>query len=112
MPSIKQITKELNSIANDLLQLQDELNEIRKRKDKEENVNKPRRKRIESIMQTIEVAKEELEEVLSEEMDVSDAIPENLQNSERYELSSEAVDIMSDSVEKLDDILSKLQEII
>lgn len=112
MPSIKRITKELNNIANDLLQLQDELNEIRKRKEDEENMNNPRKKRIESIMENLQSAKEELEDVLSEEMDVLDAIPENLQNSERCELSSEAVYIMSDSVEKLDGILSELQEII
>lgn len=43
MPSIKRITKELTSIANDLLQLQEELNEIRERRKDEEIEKKKNR---------------------------------------------------------------------
>lgn len=48
-------------------------------------MNKVRRKRVEDVIQKIEELKAEVEEILDEESEYRDNIPENMQQSERYE---------------------------
>lgn len=48
-------------------------------------MNKERRKRIEDVISKLESLKDEVYEILEEETEYRDNIPENLQQSERYE---------------------------
>ena len=54
-------------------------------------MNKQRRKQISELMQKVSDLKEELDEVLQEEQDYYDNMPENLQYSARGENSEEAI---------------------
>ena len=57
-------------------------------------MNNLRRKRIEELSAQIEALKDLLEEIKDEEEEYRDNMPENLQNSERYEISDNACDIL------------------
>ena len=65
-------------------------------------MNKKRRKRIRDIIAQLEMDKDmtsELEDVLWEEEEAFDNMPENLQYGMRGEESQEAIDVMQDSIE-------------
>ena len=70
-------------------------------------MNKARRKKIKNIIKMIENRNEnaysELEDVLYDEQDAFDNMPENLQSRMRGEESSEAIDLMEDAISSLDD---------
>lgn len=83
-------------------------------------MNKLRRKRIASVINTlenitgydlIESAKDELEDILYEEEDAYDNMPENLQYSMRGEESSDAIDCLQEAVDKLDEAIDILNNI-
>lgn len=83
-------------------------------------MNKARRKRIASVIHTleniidynlIESAKDELEDILWEEEDAYDNMPENLQYSMRGEASSEAIDSLQDAVDALEEAVDIIDEI-
>jgi hypothetical protein len=54
--------------------------------------------------------KDALESVLSAEMGYRDNIPENLQNSERYEKASEAVDALQEAVDHVKNAIEYVNE--
>ena len=56
-------------------------------------MNKNRRKRIADLRERIDIIKNELEEVMEEEQDARDNLPNNLQDSEKAEKMDEAVSI-------------------
>lgn len=83
-------------------------------------MNKSRRKRIASVIRTlesiidydlIESAKDELEDILYEEEDAYDNMPENLQCSMRGEESSDAIDYLQEAVDSLEEALDTLNEL-
>lgn len=83
-------------------------------------MNKARRKRIASVIHTleniidydlIESAKDELENILYEEEDAYDNMPENLQYSMRGEESSEAIDNLQEAVDLLEEAIDTLNEL-
>lgn len=83
-------------------------------------MNKLRRKRIASVINTlenitgydlIESAKDELEDILYEEEDAYDNMPENLQYSIRGEESSDAIDCLEEAVDSLEEALDTLNEL-
>ena len=83
-------------------------------------MNKSRRKRIASVISIleniidydlIESAKDELEDILYEEEDAYDNMPENLQYSMRGEESSDAIDNLQEAVYNLEEALDSLNEI-
>ena len=83
-------------------------------------MNKARRKRIVSVIKTlenitdynlVESTKNEIEDILWEEEDAYDNMPENLQYSMRGEESSEAIDYLQEAVDKLDETVDILNEI-
>lgn len=82
-------------------------------------MNKSRRKRIAAVISTlenagydiIESAKDEIEDILWEEEDAYDNMPENLQYSMRGEESSEAIDNLQEAVDNLEEALNSLNEI-
>lgn len=80
-------------------------------------MNKARLKKIKKVAEEIEkiagelsVANDELRDLLYEEEDYHDNMPENLQYSYQGERSEEAIDIMNDATEKLDEILQRIEQ--
>ena len=55
-------------------------------------MNKIRRKNLQSIIDQLEELKSSLEDLQAEEEEYRDNIPENMQESERYEKADEACD--------------------
>ena len=74
-------------------------------------MNKQRRKSISDIIKNIENIKMELENILYDEQDYFDNMPENLQGSIRGEQSEEAIDILTEAVDGLEEIANSLEEI-
>ena len=83
-------------------------------------MNKTRRKRITSVIHTlesiidydlIESAKDELEDILYEEEDAYDNMPENLQCSMRGEESSDAIDSLQEAIDVLEEAIDTLNEL-
>lgn len=83
-------------------------------------MNKARRKRIASVIHTleniidydlIESAKDELEDILYEEEDAYDNMPENLQYSIRGEESSDAIDSLQEAIDALEEAIDTLNEL-
>ena len=83
-------------------------------------MNKARRKRIASVISTlenitgydlIETARDEIEDILWEEEDAYDNMPENLQYSMRGEESSDAIDSLQEAVDALEEAKDALNEL-
>ena len=72
-------------------------------------MNKQRRKDIDTIIQTLEEIREQIQFVLEEEQEYLDNIPENLQNSERYETAQTAVSELEEANGSIDDIIEHLE---
>ena len=75
-------------------------------------MNKDRRKKIADVISKFEHVKEMLEDILYEEQDYYDNIPENLLGSERAENSEEAIDMMQEAVENIEEAINNLNEVI
>lgn len=75
------------------------------------NMNKQRRTEIANIVTELEILKERLDKVFSEEQDVFDNMPENLQYSMRGEESQEAIDNMDGAMSDLENVISQLEDI-
>ena len=74
-------------------------------------MNNARRKKINNIIEKgsdivelLEEIKAAIEEVKDEEQDYLDNIPENLQNSEKYELADNAVQSLESALDWIDNI--------
>ena len=83
-------------------------------------MNKARRKRIASVIGTlknitnydlIETTKDEIEDILWEEDDAYNNMPENLQYSMRGEESSDAIDSLQEAVDALEEAIDALNEL-
>ncbi len=72
-------------------------------------MNKQRRKTINEIYEKIAELRDWLEEVKDEEECYRDNMPENLQNSERYEIANEACDNLDYAMSSLDDALDYIE---
>ena len=68
------------------------------------------RERINKIIETLEVSKDEINEIMDEEQEALDNMPENLQDSERAELSQNAIDLLDSSINNLEEVISNLEE--
>lgn len=75
-------------------------------------MNKQRRKEIQKNIQLLEEAKNNLENILSDEQDYFDNMPENLQGSIRGEDSEEAIDVLQEAIDAIDECVSSLNDII
>lgn len=72
-------------------------------------MNKKRRDILyKSAIPLLEQAKSILERVVSDEEDALDNIPENLQESERYEKIEDAVDNLNEAVENIGDAIENI----
>lgn len=75
-------------------------------------MNKARRKVLQEIYNIISDAKDDLEVVFDEEEEYKENIPENLQNSERYEKAEEATDNISLALSSLEEALDYINDIL
>ena len=73
-------------------------------------MNNERRKRIDEIISSLEDLKSQIEDVLLEEEEYKDNIPENLTSSERYMKAESACDNLDNAAVSLDDITNYLEE--
>lgn len=75
-------------------------------------MNKARRGSIRLIIQQIEEAVSRLEEVLAEEEEYRDNIPENLQDSAVHERAEEACDGIQIEIDSLNETADNLRAVI
>lgn len=75
-------------------------------------MNKLRRKALNALIERIDDIYSELEALADEERDYRDNMPENLQNSERYEAADVAVSSLEDALDNLDSAKSSIEEAI
>lgn len=75
-------------------------------------MNKQRRKRISEFIEKANELSREIEEVLNEEQDYYDYMPENLQNSERGQNSEEAISDLEEAQSCIEDCISNLEAAI
>ena len=75
-------------------------------------MNKLRRQALAAIQEKLEELKDELDILRGEETDYRDYMPENFQNSERYEKADEAVCQLEDAVTHLVDAISNIDAAI
>ena len=75
-------------------------------------MNNARRKRIEKIIKSMEIVKEWTDDVLAEEEDSFENMPEGLQSSERGVKSEECIDQLNEVSDCIDDIIDILNDVI
>ena len=75
-------------------------------------MNKERRKQLEALSQRAELIRDDLENVLSDEQEYFDNIPENLQYSQRAGDSEEAMDLMNSAIECIDEAIEIINNIL
>lgn len=74
-------------------------------------MNKERRKRIKILIQNLHENLAELDDIMYDEEEYLNNIPDNLQGSERYEKAEEYCDILNESYDNLLQVITSLQEI-
>lgn len=75
-------------------------------------MNKQRRKEIDELIKEAEALKDKIEEILNEEQDYFDNMPENFQFSERGENSQQAIDDLEEAQSSIEDCISYLESSI
>lgn len=73
-------------------------------------MNKERRKRVDAIIDALENLKGDIEEVLEEETEYRDNIPENMQQSERYETADQNCDCLQSAYDSMEEAIEQLEE--
>ena len=71
-------------------------------------MNKARRKVIQEIHDKIVDLKDSLDDIISEEEEYRDNIPENMQGSDKYAKVDEACDALHDAITNLEDAVDNL----
>lgn len=75
-------------------------------------MNKQRRKELTRIYNAIESLKDDLENIMCEEQESLDNMPESLQYSERGEQMTEYIKSMDNTLDCLNDALDYIDEVI
>lgn len=75
-------------------------------------MNKERRKQLQEVVNKISEAHDLLDEILSDEQDAFDNMPEGLQSSERGETMEEGIYNMEEARDNLEDITNTLEEVM
>ena len=73
-------------------------------------MNVLRRKRLARISDQLEILKAQLEDVLEDETEARDNIPEGLQESPIYEKADKACDDLEAAIDSLEEALSSIEE--
>lgn len=74
-------------------------------------MNKERRSKILQVIKEIEIVKNSLQNILDDEENAFDNMPENLQCSARGEESEESIEYMDEAVEALNTAIEQLENI-
>lgn len=74
-------------------------------------MNKTQRKNIERLFDRLSEINEELEYIKNEEEEKMDNLPENLQNSVKYEEFEAAVKALDDALSSITEACDKLEEL-
>ena len=74
-------------------------------------MNKARKQNIKSIRDTLNSVLSGLENILDEEQDYYDNMPENLQCSTRADTSQDAIDDLTEAIESLNEVINHLNNI-
>ena len=80
--------------------------------EKGQTMNRTRRRSLQSIIDQLVELKGSLEDIQTEEEEYRDNIPENMQESRRYERADEACNNLSDAVENLEEVISSIEAAI
>lgn len=72
-------------------------------------MNKQRRIVLEKLAGQITDAKDELENIMGEEEECRDNMPENLQGSEKYEKANEACNAIYEAISQLEEAISNIE---
>lgn len=75
---------------------------------KEERMNGNRRKALADVADMLEEAKSKLEDILGEEEEYQDNMPENMQYGERWEKADEACDNMGEAIDELENAIASI----
>lgn len=75
-------------------------------------MNNPRRKKLAKLQEQIEEIRMALEEILEEEQEAYDNMPENLQYSERGEKAEECISALEDAVSNLEEVVENIDTAI
>lgn len=75
-------------------------------------MNQIRRKKLADIKERIERISEELQEILNEEEEAKDNIPESFWETDRYATSEAACENMEYAVENLNDFVDNIDEVL
>ena len=73
-------------------------------------MNNPRRKKISKLIEQLDALKSELEEILSEEQESFDNIPEAFQETDRYAEAEEKLDYLDSAFGGLEEVIDNLTE--
>lgn len=75
-------------------------------------MNRYRRSVLKTIVESLSKINEELRDVIDEETDAYENMPDNLKDGERGSSSSDAIDYLEDASSSLDDIIDTINEAI
>lgn len=75
-------------------------------------MNKTRRKKINDVIVLLTKIKDYVDDILDEEQDYYDNIPENLQGSEKAEASEDAIDVLNETYGLLEEAIDYLGGLI
>lgn len=73
-------------------------------------MNKERRKSLREIQSKLERLGQDLEALKEEEEEYRDNMPENLQESDRYQRADEVCDLLQEALENLDNAYQQIEE--
>ncbi len=73
-------------------------------------MNKERRKSLREIQSKLERLGQDLEVLKEEEEEYRDNMPENLQESDRYQRADEVCDLLQEALENLDNAYQQIEE--
>jgi len=74
------------------------------------DINNKRRSSLKAASELLERAYTVITQAREDEEDAIDNMPDNLQNSERYELMEETASLLSDAEECIDTAISKISD--
>lgn len=75
-------------------------------------MNKERRKSLREIQSKLDRLGQDLETLKDEEEEYRDNMPENLQESERYQRADEVCDLLQEALENLDNAYQQIEEAV
>ncbi len=75
-------------------------------------MNETRRKKLRSIVHQLENVQGDIENVLDEEDEARENMPESLQETDRYTTSEEASEAMDMSIDSIGEAISAIEDII